>query len=174
MKYEIINLKDVKVIGIAREIDMDKGPQECPKFWQEYGEKYMNPISEGRMENAQQQAVLENHIGEFGICFCHKPDKFLYVIAGTYKGGQIPEGMHVYDLPDGKWVKFYFEGGMEAFQQQYAEVYQKWAPEHPELPLRMDVNMEWYEGMDIASPEYPCGVMVPVKLSRSALLAKNL
>lgn len=163
MIYETINMKGVRVIGIAREIEMNKGPEECPMFWDEFSEKYLKPIAEGRIENALQQAVKENHIGEFGICTSHKPDKFLYVIAGTYEGGQIPEGMQVYDLPDGEWVKFHFKGGMATFQQQYAEVFQKWVPAHPELPFYPDINVEWYGGMDIESPDYRCGLMVPVK-----------
>lgn len=162
MKYEIIDVKDVKVIGIAREIEMSKGPEECPKCWQEYGEKYMKPISEGRIESPQ-RAVMDNRIGEYAVCLCHKPGKFLYIIAGRYKGGEVPEDMHVYDLPDGRWVKFHFEGGMAAFQQQYAMVFQQWMPAHPELQLCPDVNVEWYGSIDIASPEYPCGVIVLVK-----------
>lgn len=162
MEYEIINMKGIKVIGIAQEIDMSKGAEECPKFWQEYGEKYMKSISEGHVESQLHKVVMENHIGEFAICLCHKPDKFLYVIAGRYEGGQVPEEMHIYDLPDGSWVKFYFEGGMAAFHQQYTEVYQKWAPAHPDLPLRLDINVEWYDGMDIESSDYPCGVMMPL------------
>lgn len=163
MKHEIIVMKGVKVIGMGKEIAMNKGAEDCPKFWQEYGEKYMKPISEGRVENEMQKAVMENHVGEYALCICHETDKFQYVIAGTYQGGPVPEGMKVYDLPEGRWVKFYFEGGMAAFHQQYSEVYQQWAPAHPELPLRFDMNVEWYCGMDLESPDYPCGLMVPIK-----------
>ena len=39
MKYEIITLQDKQIIGMSREIAFNKGPEECPKFWNEYVEK---------------------------------------------------------------------------------------------------------------------------------------
>jgi len=178
MKHEIITLNDVKVIGVAKDIEFKKGNEECPKFWGEYFQTLIKPVLDGNSPNAQQKAAMENNIGQYGVCTCNLPKRncwkcaeehlgkcvstFRYVIAGTYKGGDVPEGMELVDLPNGEWLKFHFVGGMKAFQQQYQEIFNKWIPEHPEMKLEPDMSVEWYEGMDINDPEYKCGVMVHI------------
>ena len=39
MKYEIITLENVQIIGMVKEIAFCKGQEECPKFWGEYVER---------------------------------------------------------------------------------------------------------------------------------------
>jgi len=181
MKHEIIELHDQQIIGIAKEIAFNQGTVECPKFWGEYVEKFIKPVvMEGKAPNAQQQAVFANNIGEFGLCTCSIPNHncgtcaainftacntktFTYVIGGTYRGGDIPEGMQLFPLRDGKWLKVHFEGGMAAFQQQYAHFFHEWLPAHPEFQWASNAScMEWYDGKDITSPDYKCGVIVPL------------
>ena len=50
---------------------------------------YTYPINLNDIENA----ILENIIGEFGVCIddLNQPYKFRYLIGGTYKGGKVPE-----------------------------------------------------------------------------------
>ena len=180
MKHEIIAMNDVKVIGIAKDIEFKKGQEECPKFWGVYFETLIKPVvMDGKAPNAQQKAAFENHIGQYGVCTCKLEKRncwkcaeehmskcestFHYLIAGTYERGEVPEGMEVMALPDGKWLKFYFEGGMKAFQQQYQEIFTKWTPEHPEMDVKPDMSVEWYEsGANIDAPDYQCGVMVHI------------
>lgn len=163
MKYEKITFSGVKLIGISREIPIEKGAEECPRFWDEYMDKYVKPMSEGIEPTPQQKAIIDNMIGEYAPCFCNmEKGTFLYVIGGIYLGGDVPEGFEIYDLPDGEWLKFGFQGGMAAFHQQYSEVYDQFLPAHPELNVRMDINMEWYEGLDINDADYRCGVIIPL------------
>ena len=85
------------------------------------------------------------------------------MIAGTYQGGAVPEGMQLYPLHNGAWLKVHFEGGMAAFQQQFQQVYHEWLPQHPEFKVAGNASsMEWYSGTDIQSPDYACGVMIPL------------
>ena len=51
----------------------------------------------------------------------------------------------------------------KAFQQQFQQFYKEWLPLHPEFHCPNDaMTMEWYNGTDIESPDYQCGVMIPL------------
>ena len=130
--------------------------------------------------SAFQQAAIDNGVGEFGLCTCDIPNHncatcweanfgacskntFTYVIGGTYKGGEVPDGMQLFPISSGKWLKVFFEGGMKAFQEQYEKFHKEWLPAHPEYKLTPNsCCMEWYQGTDIQSPDYQCGVMMPL------------
>ena len=130
---------------------------------------------------AFQQAAIDNGVGEFGLCTCDIPNHncmsctevnfgacnsktFTYVIGGIYKGGNVPEGMRLFPIRNGKWLKVHFEGGMKAFQQQFQKFYKEWLPQHPEFRCPNNaMTMEWYNGTDIDSPDYQCGMMIPIE-----------
>ena len=42
MKHEIIELQDVQIIGMAKEIAFNKAHEECPQFWAEYVERIIS------------------------------------------------------------------------------------------------------------------------------------
>ena len=182
MKYEIITLENVQIIGMAKEIAFCKGQEECPKFWGEYVERIIKPVfMEHKAPDAFQQAAIDNGVGEFGLCTCDTPNHncatcweanfgacskntFTYVIGGIYKGGGVPEGMQLFPIHSGKWLKMHFEGGMKAFQEQYQMFYKEWLPQHSEFHCPNNaMTMEWYNGTDIDSPNYQCGVMMPLE-----------
>ena len=148
MKHEIITLENVQIIGMAKEIAFCKGQEECPKFWGEYVERIIKPVfMEHKAPDAFQQAAIDN-----------------YVIGGIYKGGGVPEGMQLFPIHSGKWLKMHFEGGMKAFQEQYQMFYKEWLPQHSEFHCPNNaMTMEWYNGTDIDSPNYQCGVMMPLE-----------
>ena len=174
MTHEIIDLQDVQIIGLSKEIPFRNGGEECPKFWGEYIKIYQSP-------SALRDAVIANGVGKFGLCTCKLPNHdcttcaavnfgtcsekaFTYVIGGTYNGGAVPEGMKLFPIPSGKWIKVHFEGGMAAFQQQFQVFWKEWMPSHPEFSWRKNsVCMEWYDGQDIQSPAYKCGIMFPLE-----------
>ena len=182
MKHEIITLDGVQIIGMAKEIAFCKGQEECPKFWGEYVERIIKPVfMEHKAPDTFQQAAIDNGVGEFGLCTCDIPNHncmtcaevnfgvcsnktFTYVIGGIYKGGSVPEGMQLFPIFSGKWLKVHFEGGMKAFQQQFQKFYKEWLPQHPEYRCPNNaMTMEWYNGTDINSPDYQCGVMIPIE-----------
>ena len=182
MKYEIVEMHDVQIIGMSKEIAFRKGQEECPKFWGEYVEKVIRPVVfEKKAPNAFQQAAFENEVGEFALCTCDIPNHncmtcadvnfgtcsnktFTYVIGGIYKGGNVPEGMKLFPIHSGKWLKIHFEGGMKAFQQQYQMFFKEWLPRHPEFRCVTNASfLEWYKGTDIQAPDYECGVMMPIE-----------
>ena len=182
MRHEILNLEKIQVIGMAKEIPFNNSHVECPGFWAEYVEHIVKPVYiEHKTPDAFQQAAVDNNVGELALCTCSIPDHncatcssvnftacntktFTYVICGIYKGGDVPEGMKLYPLADGKWLKIHFEGGMKAFQQQYSQFHKEWLPQHPEFKVKTNSPcMEWYCGTDINSPDYQCGVILPIE-----------
>ena len=62
------------------------------------------------------------------------------------------------------WGEYVDEGGMKAFQEQYTKFHKEWVPAHPEYTWATNsCCMEWYLGTDIQSPDYQCGVMMPLE-----------
>ena len=104
MKHEIVEMNDVQIIGMSKEIAFCH-PEECARFWAEYVDRIVRPvILEGLAPDEFQQAALENGVGEYGLCTCSIPNHncgmcgvenftpcntktFTYVIGGIYKGG---------------------------------------------------------------------------------------
>ena len=159
MKYEIITLENVQIIGMVKEIAFCKGQEECPKFWGEYVERII------KIPNHNCATCAELY---FGAC---SKNTFTYVIGGIYKGGEVPQGMQLFPIHSGKWLKMHFEGGMKAFQEQYQMFYKEWLPQHSEFHCPNNaMTMEWYNGTDINSPDYQCGVMMPLEYLNSAAL----
>ena len=180
MKHEIITLKDMQVIGMSKEIAFNN-PTECSKFWSEYFNRIVQPVFVERKEPDEfQKAAVENNVGEFGLCTCSIPNHncgtcatknftscntktFTYVIGGSYKGGNVPDGMSLFPIKNGNWLKVHFEGGMAAYQKQFARFHDEWLPAHPEFEWADNSScMEWYCGTDINSPDYQCGIMMPL------------
>lgn len=180
MKTEIITLKDAQIIGMSKDIAFCN-PQECASFWGEYVERIIKPVyMDGKEPDEFQKAAMENGIGEYALCTCSIPNHncatcgvenfgkcstktFTYVIGGIYKGGNVPEGMQLFPIHSGKWLKVHFEGGMKTFQQQFQKFHNEWLPAHPEHKwISNSCCMEWYCGSDINSPDYQCGVMMPL------------
>jgi len=181
MRHEILELNDVRIIGMSKEITFNN-PAACQEFWGEYVERIVKPVYlEGKEPDEFQKAAVENGVGEFGLCTCDiqnhncgtcgavnfcpgNAGTFTYVIGGTYRGGDVPEGMRLYPIRSGRWLKMHFEGGMAAFQQQYKAFHDEWLPRHPEFKCASDAQfMEWYDGTDINSPDYKCGIMMPLE-----------
>ena len=167
MKFEVIENDGLELIGIMKKIEMKRGPEECPAFWKEFSDKYCIPMMQtGEPLNEGQQAVAENEIGEFALCDCDMTaGTFDYFISGHYKGGNVPEEMVGRKAADWKLLKDHFEGGMASVHNTYTSVYNEWLPQHPEYKAVMAVNVEWYTMGDFNSPDYQCGLMIPVELS---------
>lgn len=114
-----------KVIGFAREFSFDTAYDEIPKYWDEICEKYAANVYAGNPPaNPQEKALMDNCIGEYGICIddgiASGEGKFTYLIAGKYVGGEVPEGMMLYEFLQGEWAVYISSlyrqfGGIGAF-----------------------------------------------------------
>ncbi|MBQ9827151.1 MAG: AraC family transcriptional regulator, partial [Lachnospiraceae bacterium] len=108
MDHKIASLFQFKVIGFQKVFDSETAHQEIPKFWDEICEKYAANVYAGNEPaNVYEKAIVDNCIGEYGICIDDAgPGRFRYLVAGKYTGGEVPEGMEVYEFPRGEWAIF--------------------------------------------------------------------
>ena len=106
MDYKITPMFPFKVIGFQKVFDNETAYTEIPKYWDEICEKYAFNVYAGNAPaNPYEQALVDNCIGEYGICIDDIGDgKFRYLVAGKYTGGNVPEGMVVYEFPRSDWA----------------------------------------------------------------------
>lgn len=168
MDYKITKMFGMKVIGFQREFTIENAYAEIPKFWDEICEKYANNVYAGNPPaNAYEKALIDNCIGEYGLCIddvgC---GRFRYLIAGKYTGGEMPEGMAVYELPQGEWAVFNCIGPMpEALQSVNTRIFSEWLPDNTEFEISGNATVEWYDCMngEKDDPDYHSAIWIPVK-----------
>lgn len=167
MEYIVEKMEPFKVIGFERVFSFETSYQEIPKFWDEFCNQYMKPmLASGHPEGEIQQAVINYDIGMFGICIDDQQgeNKFKYMIAGLYKGGSVPEGMTVFEIPAHEWVKFKCVGSMpESLQTVNTRIFREWLPGNPDLEIAANINIEWYSQGDTQSTDYESAIWIPVR-----------
>ena len=168
MNYKITDMFPIKLIGFVKEFDMETSYKEIPLFWDEICEKYCFPhIYRGLpAENDYEQAIVDNCIGEFGVCIDCKGTKFKYLIAGRYTGGKVPEGMMLYEFPAGKWAIFDCIGPCpEKLQELNTKIFKEWLPLNKEFELKGDGNIEWYDCVngEKTDSDYHTQIWIPIK-----------
>ena len=168
MDYKIAPMFPFKVIGFQKIFDTETSYSEIPRFWNEICEKYANSVYAGNAPaNPYEQALVDNCIGEYGVCIDDIGDgKFRYLIAGKYTGGEIPEGMVVYGFPRGNWAVFNCVGpNPETLQSINTRIFNEWLPGNPEYELYGNATVEWYDCVNgiMTDPDYHSAIWVPVK-----------
>ena len=153
------------LIGFSTITRPDEGYQKCPEFWdKEYAQKYARLWRTMQPETAVEKALLDNGIGTFAICE-EKDGCFEYWIAGLYQGGGVPEGLKLYTFPESDWAVFSAKGALPAsLQSLNAYVWNEWYPnEGKEYTGSGNTMLEVYSAGDMQSPDYECGIWVPVR-----------
>ena len=168
MDYKITSMFPFKVIGFQKVFDNETAYAEIPKFWDEICEKYAANVYAGNAPaNPYEQALMDNCIGEYGVCIDDiGGGKFRYLVAGKYTGGEVPEGMAVYEFPRSDWAVFDCIGPIpEALQSVNTRIFQEWLPGNPELELCGNASVEWYDCLngEKTDPDYHSAIWVPVK-----------
>ena len=86
------------------------------------------------------------------------------MIAGIYKGGDVPEGMTIYELPDFDWAVFDCYGPCpKALQDVNTKIWKEWFPGNPDFEFPGRVNIEWYGDGEPSASDYHCAIWIPVK-----------
>ena len=100
----------------------------------------------------------------FALCV-NGADGFEYAIAGLYEGGQVPQNMKLFELPESDYAVFSAKGPLPgSLQQLNADVWQNWYPaEGQRYEANGSTTVEVYSAMDPQSPDYVCGMWVPIK-----------
>ena len=168
MDFVLEKMAGFKVIGFVREFSFENSYEESPKFWDEICAEYMSRLYRGiKPSTPQEQAVFMNRIGEFGVCIddIGKDGKFSYMIAGRYMGGDVPEGMKVYEFEDMDWAKFKCVGPMpQALQNVNTQIFKEWLPGNPDYEIAGKYNIEWYSGAgSTQDADYQSAIWIPVK-----------
>ena len=168
MDYKIAPMFPFKVIGFERIFDNETSYAEIPKFWDEICEKYAANVYAGNdPANPWEQALVDNCIGEYGVCIDDiGGGRFRYLIAGKYTGGEVPEGMAVYEFPRGEWAVFDCVGPIpEALQRVNTRVFREWLPGNPDYELRGNASVEWYDCIngEKTDPDYRSAIWIPVQ-----------
>ena len=167
MDYVTENVKGFQVIGFEKEISYDTSYKDIPEFWDEFCKKYMKPrMDQKKPEGEIQQAIHDNGIGEYGICYdtSNKDGVFRYLIAGAYRKGAVPEGLTLYTFPDMEWVKFSCTGPLPgALQSVNTKIFHEWLPNNQDFEIAMDADIEWYSEGDTSSQDYKSEIWIPVK-----------
>ena len=168
MNYTVSPMWGFRVIGFEREFSYENAYAEIPKFWDEICEKYCNhTIYAGKAPSCpEEQAIIDNCIGEYGVCIDNVGGgKFRYLIAGKYTGGAVPEGMTLFEFPQGEWAKFSCTGPMPgALQTLNTQIFREWLPGNPEFEMAGCYNIEWYScDGEKSDADYRSGIWIPVR-----------
>ena len=168
MEYKIVPMFPFKVIGFQKIFDNETAYAEIPRYWDEICEKYAYNVYAGNEPaNPYEKALVDNCIGEYGICIDDIGEgKFRYLIAGKYAGGEVPEGMAVYEFPGGEWAVFSCIGPIpESLQSVNTRIFKEWLPGNPDYELCGNANVEWYDCVngEKTDPDYHSAIWIPVR-----------
>lgn len=168
MDMTVEKMTGFKVIGFDKVFLSETAQEEIPKYWTEFQKKYITPLFlfGKKPKNAVEETILRCGIAEFGICIddMEEKGKFHYMIAGYYDGGEVPEGMRVYEFKDMDWAKFRCVGPMPAaLQSLHTQIFKEWLPGNPDYKVAQYVNVEWYTKGNMQASGYESGVWIPVK-----------
>jgi AraC family transcriptional regulator len=168
MDFKIAPMFPFTLIGFQKIFENETSYEEIPKYWDEICEKYANNVYAGNEPaNPYEKALVDNCIGEYGVCIDDIGEgKFRYLIAGKYTGGEVPEGMVLYEFPRGEWAVFNCLGPLpEAMQSVNTRIFSEWLPGNPEYELSGNANVEWYDCIngEKNDPDYHSAIWVPVK-----------
>ena len=167
MEFKITKLFGMKLIGFQREFSMENSYEEIPKYWDELCEKYAYNVYAGNPPaNAYEKALMDNCIGEYAVCIDDiGSDTFRYMVAGKYTGGEVPDGMALYEFPMGDWAIFECVGPIpETLQALNTRIFQEWLPNNPDYELSGNATVEWYDCMrEKDDPDYRSAIWLPVK-----------
>lgn len=170
MEFTIEKRKAIKMIGFERIFSFETSYQEIPRFWKEFCERYCGQSQQNTTlepgEERIRQTIAECIVGEFGVCVENPSDSehFRYYIAGAYQGGEVPEGMKVFEIPESEWAKFKCTGPMpDALQTVNTRIFKEWLPGNPQFEIPFHINIEWYSNGDTLSEDYESGIWIPVK-----------
>ena len=168
MEYRIEKWEAQDLLVHAQDFHAETSERKIPEFWDEVCEKYAKNVYAGNAPaNPYEQALVDNCIGEYGVCIDDiGGGKFRYLIAGKYTGGDVPEGMVVYEFPRSEWAVFNCIGpNPETLQRVNTQIFREWLPGNPEYELCGNATVEWYDCLngEKTDPDYHSAIWVPVR-----------
>ena len=168
MEYKIVPMFPFRLIGFQRIFESETAYEKIPAFWDEICAKYAANVYAGNEPaNAYEKALVDNCIGEYGVCVDDLGSgRFRYLIAGKYTGGEVPDGMVLYEFPRGDWAVFSCVGPIpEALQSVNTRIFREWLPGNPDYTVRGSASVEWYDCVngEKTDPDYHSAIWIPVR-----------
>lgn len=167
MDFIVEKMESFTVVGFEKIFKFDTAHQEIPKFWDTFRQMYCaKPFKKEASFATLQKVVIDNCIGEFGVCIEIKDDhtSFRYLIAGLYRGKETPKELTVFTFEDVEWAKFKVVGPMPgAIQAVNAKIFQEWLPNNPDYEIALGANIEWYSSDKTQEANYESGIWIPVR-----------
>ena len=166
MDVKITPMFPIKLIGFESEFSFDDSKKEIPKYWDEICEKHCKRIYNGEdPQTPEEHAIVDNCIGEYAVCLDDNKDRFRYMIAGRYTGGEVPKGMKLIELEKGDWAVFDCYGpNPKTLQETTTRIFSEWIPNNKEYEVRTKCSVEWYDcTADMNDANYHSAVWIPVR-----------
>lgn len=166
MDYVVEKENAMTLIGFAEDFPGERGYELVPKFWDRVIADYLRPLCQGKAPETEMERVIDGcDIGMFGVCIDNEgaPGTFSYLVAGVYRGGPVPEGLTLREIPAATWAKFRAVGPLPgALQTLNTQIFQEWLPGNQDYDLAFPINMESYSQGDSSSADYESYIWLPV------------
>lgn len=161
MDYKIEKEDKIKFIGFKKTINANEGYKECPKFWDEIGEKYFSKLND---DSRISKIIKDNNIGEFALCKENNNNTFDYWICGKYNGKETAKELEFIEVEASLWAKFRCVGPLPgALQTVNTKIWEEWIINNKEYELNLGCDIEWYSDGDTLSDKYESAIWLPIK-----------
>lgn len=162
MDYIIEKMDAFQVIGISARFSFQDSYAKIPEFWNLHWQHCQDGTYTAEVLNM----LRDCHVGEFAINIDDgaADGSFLYLIAGTYNGGPVPDGLEIHTLPAATWAKFRCTGPMPgALQAVNTQIFQQWLPGNRDYEIAGRYNIEWYSSANTQAQDYESAIWIPLK-----------
>ena len=164
LDVEIVEKESFKVVGFIGEYTIENST-DIAKRWREIN-KLRDELKLREAGDPIEEAVIIHNIGSCGVTE-YPADKgpFRYVFGGIYRGGEVPDGMEVYEIRKSTWAVFNCVGKLpDAMEEMSNLIWNHWVPDNGEYIVDGQCEFElYYQGDYYNDPEYLCTKWIPVK-----------
>ncbi|MCR5274804.1 MAG: AraC family transcriptional regulator [Clostridiales bacterium] len=95
-------------------------------------------------------------------------EKFLFLVGIDYDGREVPEGMHVIEIPETLWAKFRCkDDSVKALQDLRVYIFREWLLDTDEYEPAGEFNVEYYEVPNEDGKGTHNEIWLPVRRSKS-------
>lgn len=158
-RFKIKKQNPMRFIGIEIEMPINENAILVSEFWDRFHELRATAEKKNPEErNHSETAVIDNMIGEFGICITdNEKGTIRYSIAGRYNGGEVPEGLALLELPECEWAVFNCIGPVpDTIKKVWQYINFEELLDSEQYTVIDDITMEWFDilNTDRNDPDY--------------------
>lgn len=166
-KYTIKKQNAMRLIGIEKDMPIDGDAAIISGFWDEFHElrrRASNKSTENR--SPFEKTVIDNLIGEFGIYITDIDNGMIrYLIAGRYSGGDVPDGLALFELPECEWAVLNCIGPVpDTIKREWKFIDSDAMTDSENYTVIDDITLEWFDilNTDRNDPDYHSSIWLHV------------